>query len=140
MGFDRNLLGSRVARRTLTAFVVACLIPLSVMAALAFLQVGGALEKRALGDLDQASRSVGQQILDRLLIAQGALEQLAVPTGTGSASVIDAAYIATAEGVRSLRGALDALPGSDIADVEKPRLVVRDTDLPTGVTLHRMVG
>jgi diguanylate cyclase (GGDEF)-like protein len=125
MGRDRSLLGSRVARRTLTAFVVACLIPLGVMAVLAFFQVGAALEKRALGDLEEASRSIGQQILDRLLLATGALEQLASPSGVSNAFVIDAAYLATAEGVRPLRGALDVVPGSEVAGGEKPRLFVR---------------
>ena len=125
MRLDGHLLGSRVARRTLTAFVVACLIPLGVTAGLAFLQVGAALEKRALGDLEDASRSVGQQILDRLLIAQGALEQLVAPTGTASASIIDAAYVATAAGVQPLRGSLDVVAGIEVANADRPVLLAR---------------
>jgi diguanylate cyclase (GGDEF)-like protein len=127
MGFDRNVLGSRVARRTLTAFVVACLIPLSVTAGLAFLQVGATLEKRAFGDLEEASRSIGQQILDRLLIAQGALEQVAVPAGSNGL-VIDAAYLATAADVQPLRGSLDVVSDIEISDGEKPELLVRRMD------------
>ena len=150
MGFDRNLLGSRVARRTLTAFVVACLIPLGVTAGLAFLQVGATLESRALGDLDAASRSVGQQILDRLLIAQGALEQLTVATGASNAFVIDAAYLATAAGVEPLRGTLEAVSSIDVSAGEKPQLLVRWTDgtvevllaapADTGVVVGRVNG
>jgi diguanylate cyclase (GGDEF)-like protein len=128
MRLDWNLLGSRVARRTLTAFVVACLIPLSVTVALAFFQVGAALEKRALGDLDEASRSIGQQILDRLLIAQGALEQLAATTSRTNEFIIDAAYLATATNVRPLRGSLGVVSGFEAARAERPRLHARWID------------
>ncbi|HEY7673055.1 MAG TPA: HAMP domain-containing protein, partial [Gammaproteobacteria bacterium] len=129
MGFDRNLLGSRVARRTLTAFVVACLIPLSFAAGLAFLQVSSTLERRALADLEAASRGIGQQILDRLLIAHAALEQLAVPAGRSNATIIDAAYLAAdAGGVLPLRGSLDVVGGIEVAPGGKPELVVRRID------------
>jgi diguanylate cyclase (GGDEF)-like protein len=122
MRFDRNLLGSRVARRTLTAFVVACFIPLGVTAGLAFLQVGATLENRAHSELREASRRVGQQILDRLLIASGALEQLAA----SNELIIDAAYLETAAGAERLRGTLDIVPDLEPFSAQgKPQLLVR---------------
>lgn len=72
------LFGSRVAVRVFTSFVLAAILPLSIVAALVLTQVSWTLERQAQRTLDEASNAIGQQLLDRLLIADDVVRNLSV--------------------------------------------------------------
>jgi diguanylate cyclase (GGDEF)-like protein len=107
MRLNAKLFGSRVARRIFAAFVFAGLVPIAAMALLALVQVTSTLEDQALRHVQDTSRSIGQQLLDRLLIADSALGQTSGDADTYGAVLIDAAYIQTAAGgIVPMRGDL----------------------------------
>ena len=70
-------LANRVAWRVFARLVIAGLIPLAVLAALIFTEVRQTLEQRALKDLRDASHSVGQVVIDKLISTSALLDNLA---------------------------------------------------------------
>ena len=70
-------LANRVAWRVFARFLIAGLIPVGVLAALIFTEVRQTLEQRALENLRDASHSVGQVVIDKLLATSELLSSVA---------------------------------------------------------------
>jgi len=73
------LFGTTVAWRIFARFVLASLIPVGVLAALFFNEVEGSLQRRTTEQLEDASRGVGQLVLDKLLAASNILTVVDAP-------------------------------------------------------------
>jgi diguanylate cyclase (GGDEF)-like protein len=72
--------GNRVAWRIFARFVVASLVPLAAVAALFLVQINRTAEQRALLDLGGTSRSVGQVLLDKLVLVNDWLPRISEET------------------------------------------------------------
>jgi len=68
MALDRTFLKSRVARRIFGLFFLCALLPIIVFAGLSFIQVAEQLDEQSKGRLQNAVKSVGMRIYERLLI------------------------------------------------------------------------
>jgi diguanylate cyclase (GGDEF)-like protein len=77
MAAPSAFLANRVVWRVFGRLVIAGLIPLGVLAALIFTEVRQTLEQRALEDLRDASHSVGQVLIDKLVSTSELLGELA---------------------------------------------------------------
>ena len=117
MKLDRGFFGSRVARRIFGSFVIASLVPIATTAILALLQVGRVLQTRAYEQLSATTRSVGQQVLDRLLIAEEALGYVATNRGGAHPIGIDAALLETQGRIEPLFATLGDFDGDGTKDV-----------------------
>jgi len=140
MRLNAKLFGSRVARRIFAAFVLAGLVPIAAMAILALVQVTSTLEDQALRHLQDTSRNIGQQILDRLLIADSALGQMAGGADTYGAVPIDAAYIETAAGITPVRGDLPPVQAPAETGLGKSTLLTRPGGHGYEVLLAKHIG
>ena len=140
MKLDRGFFGSRVARRIFGSFVIASLVPIATTAILALLQVGRVLQTRAYEQLSATTRSVGQQVLDRLLIAEEALGYVATNRGGAHPIGIDAALLETQGRIEPLFGTLEPLADADAVAVDKPSVLVREHEGATEILLVKRIG
>jgi len=106
MRLQRQLFGSRVARRVFAFFLVASLVPLLGFAALALTRVGAALEQQAFQQLDNASRSYGQITFDKLIGAADSLKDRHAIEGAAFENLpgLDAAAVTVEGTARTLFG------------------------------------
>lgn len=65
-----------VAKRLYLAFILATIIPVSILGGLSFYQVNGELEEQAFSGLRKSSKDYGLRLIDRLVIAESALKLL----------------------------------------------------------------
>jgi diguanylate cyclase (GGDEF)-like protein len=135
-------LANRVAWRVFARFVVASLVPLAVLAALVFTEVRQTLEQRALDHLRDASHSIGQVVLDKLLSTSDLLGNVASFDDSEQirALGLDAVRYEAA-GRRITFGLADALP-SPPRDLDRARPVLDLIEDPAGarVVLARAVA
>ncbi len=106
MRLQRQLFGSRVARRVFAFFLVASLVPLLAFGSLALTRVGSALEQQALEQLDNASRSYGQITFDKLVTATASLKDRHAIDVTAASDLpgLDAAVLTVEGTMRPLFG------------------------------------
>jgi diguanylate cyclase (GGDEF)-like protein len=128
MRLHKPILGSRVGRRVFASFLAASVLPIALLAVLTLTQVSRALGERAHQQLEDASRGIGQQLLDRLLIADQALKFLPEGGLIGDAPVIEAAELVSRDGLRTLYGQPFQFPQTDIPVGAKSSLVVHARD------------
>ncbi len=115
---DLGVLTSRVARRTFVLFVSCALLPVSVLAILAFRQVTAELREQSQRQLQQASKAVAMNLLQRLLAAEAAIRTTAEP----------ADHLRGAELARSITGVLLAVGDGP------PQLLFGEMDRPPALT------
>jgi hypothetical protein len=140
MRIKLTLFESTVARRIFTAFLLASLLPIALVAMLVLGQVRGTLEKQAGAQLQDAARNNAQQLLDRLLAADSVLPYLSAGTFDRQPVQFDAAAIHAESGrVQALFGEAAAWPEIEISD-DMPRLLVTDTPLGREVWLANRVA
>jgi diguanylate cyclase (GGDEF)-like protein len=98
-------------------------VPIAATAFLASLHVRRTIETQANENLRAMSRNVGQQILDRLLIAEDSLDSIAVGNASSNPIAITAAERRTGAGIRAIFG---SMPPADIGPVDglKAALIV----------------
>jgi diguanylate cyclase (GGDEF)-like protein len=129
---------STVARRIFTAFLLASLLPVGVVAMLVLVQVRGTLEQQASVQLREAGRNNAQQLLDRMLAAESVLPYLAGATLDRQPVQFDAAAIRVQDGEQTIFGELNAPPELDVAEGASA-LMVRDGPLGSEVLLATRV-
>lgn len=139
MKIDSRVFGSRVARRVFLSFILASLLPVVALAFLTSVWVSDALEQRAYEQLSVNARAVGQQILDRLLIARDSLSLTArgelAPTAISAAQVI-----ADDESARPLFGAEFSWADLPMPTGSKPRVATREGAESSDVYILERVG
>lgn len=96
MRLERRLFDSKVALRVFLSFVLVGLVPVLVLAYLSSSRVSESLEEQAYEQLDMVGRMIGQQLLDRLLIARDALSLVGDESQVDRPTGIDAVRIVTA--------------------------------------------
>ncbi|HJR03023.1 MAG TPA: ATP-binding protein [Methylomirabilota bacterium] len=106
---------SRVARRTFVLFVSCALLPVTVLAVLAFRQVTSELRQQSERQLQQASKTVAMNLLQRLLVAEKAMQTTAEqpdrPRGTETEGPVTGVLLSTGTGPdRALSGEMFAPP------------------------------
>ena len=112
---DLRVFTSRVARRTFVLFVTCALLPVSVLAILAFRQVTSELHEQSQRQLQQASKAVAMNLLQRLLAAEAAIgsaaERADPVRGAELERPITGVLLAVRDGAPRLRaGELDRMP------------------------------
>ena len=73
MALDTSFLASRVARRIFALFIVCALVPIIALAVISFGQVSAQLKEHGKQGLESGVRSVGQGIVERLLLLEAEL-------------------------------------------------------------------
>jgi putative nucleotidyltransferase with HDIG domain len=81
MKFDTRFLRSKVAWRIFTLFICCSLIPIAALAMFSYRHVTDQLEAQSHRRLQQATKSHGMSIFERLLVLETALSQMAMPNG-----------------------------------------------------------
>ncbi len=123
--------GSRVAHRVFGSFALAAVAPLAVTAALVLTQVTSTLEEQAQRRLGEMSSGIGQQLLDRLLIIDDALQYLSNGDFLSNSRVFESVQMETAGTVRVLLGEPAALPEFHDGNSDLSSLIVsRQGDEP----------
>jgi signal transduction histidine kinase len=112
---DLRLFTSRVARRTFVLFVTCALLPVSVLAILAFRQVTSELHEQSQRQLQQASKGVAMNLLQRLLAAEAAIgttaERADQVRGVEAERPVAGVLLAVGDGApRLLAGEMDRPP------------------------------
>lgn len=125
MQSKRQFFGGRVGRNVFSSFLVASIVPIAVTAVLALTQVTQTLEHQARQQLGDASRNIGQQLLDRLLIAQDALGYLAAGAELTDSVALAAAQIVTSDEQRMVFGAPFDAPEVTIEGVGRTEITIR---------------
>ncbi|MCH7825160.1 MAG: HD domain-containing protein [Acidobacteria bacterium] len=74
MALDTSFLSSRVARRIFVLFIVCALVPITALAVISFGQVSAQLYEHGELLLESGVRSVGQGIVERLLLLEAELQ------------------------------------------------------------------
>jgi putative nucleotidyltransferase with HDIG domain len=77
MRLEREVIRSRVGRRILGLFVLCALVPITLLAVVAFFQVRAQLRAKSLERLQQETTSIGKLTVDRLATLESALVELA---------------------------------------------------------------
>ena len=131
---DLRVFTSRVARRTFVLFVTCALLPVSVLAILAFRQVTSELHEQSQRQLQQASKAVAMNLLQRLLAAEAAIGSTAERAdpirGAELERPITGVLLAIGGGAsRLLAGELDRLP--TLTPQQQARLAIGKTVLST---------
>lgn len=70
--FSKN----KVAKRLYLAFILATIIPVSILGIVSFYQVNGELQEQAFSDLRKSSKDYGLRLIDRFVVAESALKLL----------------------------------------------------------------
>ena len=65
-----------VAKRLYLAFILATIIPVSILGIVSFYQVNGELEEQAFSGLRKSSKDYGLRLIDRFVVAESALKLL----------------------------------------------------------------
>ena len=135
-------LANRVAWRVFSRFVIASLIPLGVLAALVFTEVRQTLEQRALDDLRDASHSIGQVVLDKLLNTSELLGDVASVDDPGRMKALGLDAVRYEGAGTSIRlGAADALPQTPAdLDHSKPAIELLDDSVGARVVVVRALA
>ncbi len=131
---DLRVFTSRVARRTFVLFVTCALLPVSVLAILAFRQVTSELHEQSQRQLQQASKSVAMNLLQRLLAAEAAIgstaERADAVRGAELERPVTGVLLAVGDREpRLLAGELDRLP--TLTPQQQARLAIGKTVLST---------
>ncbi|MEQ1529247.1 MAG: diguanylate cyclase, partial [Methylococcales bacterium] len=71
------LFNNKVARRIFISFVLAALIPISILGALSYKQVGSQLSEQTAKSLQKSSKDYAMALIDRLTLAENSLHFLA---------------------------------------------------------------
>jgi diguanylate cyclase (GGDEF)-like protein len=142
MRLQRQLFGSRVARRVFGSFLLASLVPLLVFAWLALTRVGNALERQAFEQLDNASRSYGQITLDKLVSVADALSDASARSATSAEQLsgVDAAALIVDGTERTLFGDWPPLRVTRPADPLRAAVSVVWTEQASQVVVARRHG
>ena len=132
---DLRLFTSRVARRTFVLFVSCALLPVSVLAILAFRQVTSELHEQSQRQLQQASKTVAMNLLERLLAAEAAIETTAERADQARGAELErpvtGVLLAVGDGApRLLSGKMDRPP--TLTPQQQARVATGKTVLTTG--------
>jgi signal transduction histidine kinase/HAMP domain-containing protein len=125
---------SRVARRTFLLFVSCALLPVTVLAVLAFRQVTSELHQQSERQLQQASKTVAMNLLQHLLVAETAMQTTAEqpdrPRGTETAGPVTGVLLSTGDRPdRALSGKMFAPP--TLSPQQQARVTAGKTVLST---------
>jgi diguanylate cyclase (GGDEF)-like protein len=133
--------GNTVAWRIFARFVLASLVPIAVLALLFYTEVSRSLERRALGELDDASRAIGQLVLDKLLAASDLLAVIEQQKDAAHlhAFGLDAVRYEREAGVAALGAVFDP-PRLHAVDPAKPALLIRDGHAGAEVIIARALA
>ena len=126
-GSRASLLQTRVARRIFLLFFLCALIPIGALAALSYYHVARQLREQGHQRLQQATKSVGMGIVERLSLAEAELKVLgatfaATPAGTPYATVTAGLDLGVRFGAVALARGLEGLL-SLYGDMETPAQV-----------------
>jgi diguanylate cyclase (GGDEF)-like protein len=125
MSMEPRIFGTKVAVRVFVSLALAAVVPLVVLAGLVSTQVASTLEQQAQRKLDDASSSIGQQLLDRLLIVDDALRSLPSLTTPGNIVGIESAQLLRDGRSRTLVGEPFTAPAMRDDDAERSTLLVQ---------------
>jgi diguanylate cyclase (GGDEF)-like protein len=127
--------GNKIAWRIFARFVLASLVPIAVLAVLFYTEVSRSLEQRATAELDDASRRIGQLILDKLITTSDLLAATEQPRDEAQmrAFGLDAVRYERAGSVVAF-GTFDP-PHLPAIDPGKPALLIRDGENGTEVVI-----
>jgi diguanylate cyclase (GGDEF)-like protein len=125
VSIEPRIFGTKVALRVFASFVLAAVVPLAVVAGLVSTQVAWTLERQAQRKLDDAGSSIGQQLLDRLLIVDDALRSLPSMSEPGESTAIESAQLVVDGEVRTLLGEPFAAPAMRDDDAQRSTLLVQ---------------
>jgi diguanylate cyclase len=112
MALNGKLFGNRVARRLITSFALASLIPIGASAVFTVVEAHRALRARTDAELEQASHDFGVRLVERLRVAENMLATLSADSPF-DAMAFDATLLRTAHGTHAIEGDL-----TDVAAIE----------------------
>lgn len=141
MRWTPAMLGSRVAWHMFARFALASFLPLGALAVLFMLQLPRELERGAMEDLDAASRTIGQAVLDKLLTTSELLTTLSVSPSSDTHALGLAAAAVIEDRRTEWLGTpfdLDGLPAA--LDAERPALWVVHDASGARVAIARVVS
>ena len=99
-----RLFGTQVGLKVLGSFALAAIAPLALTAILVVTQVTSTLKEQAQNRLREAGSAIGQQLLDRLLILDDALGQIATSSTPTESIGFEAVMLVVDGEPRSLLG------------------------------------
>ena len=123
MAFNGKLFGNRVARRLFLSFALASLVPIGTSAVFTVVEAHRTLQARSESELQQASRDFGEQLVERLRVAENMLAALSAGTPF-DAIAFDAALVRTAQGMQVIEGDLTDAPEIGVVAPGGTRLLV----------------
>jgi diguanylate cyclase (GGDEF)-like protein len=139
MASKEKMFGNRVARRLVTSFALASLIPLGTFTFFTAIDTYRTQSARSENELKQASLGFGELLTERLRAAESALAALSVGAPSESAA-FDAVVFRTTPGTHTVDGTLRAAPDVGVAELGGTRLIVEAGASGNRILLGRAIG